>query len=148
MRNTPRDVSRMLGEDLAQNGLRLESVSLTKLDQTPFHALDENNAFNALGMRRLAEIIATNKKERAEIEADAEVSVHQSQLNATKRKLTLSQEEEEAVIAQQREIETARASESRPTSLKSSRRRSAVVRPHESRESARCALQRSKGTEI
>ena len=103
------DVSRMLGEDLAQNGLRLESVSLTRLDQTPFHALDENNAFNALGMRRLAEIIATNKKERAAIESDAEVSVHQSQLDATKRRLLLSQEEEEATIAQQREIETARA---------------------------------------
>ena len=103
------DVSRMLGEDLAQNGLRLESVSLTRLDQTPFHALDENNAFNALGMRRLAEIIATNKKERAAIEADAEVSVHQSQLDATKRRLLLSQEEEEATIVQQREIETARA---------------------------------------
>ena len=103
------EVSRMLGEDLAQNGLRLESVSLTRLDQTPFHALDENNAFNALGMRRLAEIIATNKKERAAIESDAEVSVHQSQLNTTKRKLLLSQEEEEATIVQQREIETARA---------------------------------------
>ena len=103
------DVSRILGEDLAQNGLRLESVSLTRLDQTPFHALDENNAFNALGMRRLAEIIATNKKERAAIESDAEVSVHQSRLDATKRRLLLSQEEEEATIAQQREIETARA---------------------------------------
>lgn len=103
------DVSRMLDEDLAQNGLRLESVSLTRLDQTPFHALDENNAFNALGMRRLAEVIATNRKERAAIESDAEVSVHKSRLDATKRKLLLSQEEEEATIAQQRDIETARA---------------------------------------
>jgi len=103
------EVSALLKDDLAQNGLVLESVSLTRLDQTPFHALDENNAFNALGMRRLAEIIATNKKERASIEADAEVSVRQSELDATKRKLTISQEEEEAVIAQQREIETARA---------------------------------------
>ena len=103
------DVSRALAEDLAQNGLRLESVSLTRLDQTPFQALDENNAFNALGMRRLAEIIATNKKERAAIESDAEVSVRQSQLNATKRTLLLAQEEQEAVIAQEREIETARA---------------------------------------
>ena len=102
-------VSEVLGEDLAQNGLLLESVSLTRLDQTPFHALDENNAFNALGMRRLAEIIAVNRKERAEIESDAEVSVRQSQLNTTKQKLLLSQQEEEATIAQQREIETARA---------------------------------------
>ena len=103
------DVSAMLGEDLARNGLLLESVSLTRLDQTPFHALDENNAFNAVGMRRLAEIIAVNRKERAAIETDAEVAVRQSQLDATKRKLLIAQEEEEATIGQQREIETARA---------------------------------------
>ena len=103
------EVADLLKGDLAQNGLVLENVSLTRLDQTPFQALDENNAFNALGMRRLAEIIATNKKERAEIEADADVSVRQSELDATKRKLVISQEEEEAMIAQQREIETSRA---------------------------------------
>lgn len=103
------EISDMLRENLAQNGLMLESVSLTRIDQTPFHALDENNAFNALGMRRLAEIIAVNKKERAVIEADADVSVRQSQLDATKRKLTISREEEEAMIDQQREIEIARA---------------------------------------
>ncbi|MCU0908011.1 MAG: SPFH domain-containing protein, partial [Rhodobacteraceae bacterium] len=104
-----REVAALLADNLAQNGLMLESVSLTRLDQTPFHALDENNAFNALGMRRLAEIIAVNKKERAVIEADAEVSVRQSQLEATKRKLTISREEEEAMIAQNRAIEIARA---------------------------------------
>ena len=47
----------------------LESVSLTALDQTPFEALDENNAFNAVGMRKLVEVIAKSKMERAEIEA-------------------------------------------------------------------------------
>jgi uncharacterized membrane protein YqiK len=103
------EVTEILAPNLAKNGLVLESVSITRLDQTPFHALDENNAFNALGMRRLSEIIAVNKKERAAIEADAEVAVRQSQLEATKRKLTISQEEEEATIAQQRDIETARA---------------------------------------
>ena len=50
-----------------------------------------------------------NKKERAVIEADAEVAVRQSQLDATKRKLTISREEEEAMITQQREIEIARS---------------------------------------
>ncbi|MDQ2088957.1 flotillin family protein [Marimonas arenosa] len=104
-----REVSEVLADNLAQNGLLLESVSLTRIDQTPFHALDENNAFNALGMRRLAEIIAVNKKERAVIESDAEVAVRQSQLDATKRKLTISREEEEAMITQQREIEIARS---------------------------------------
>ena len=98
-----------LEDNLAQNGLVLESVSLTRLDQTPFQVLDENNAFNALGMRRLAEIIATNKKERAEIEADAETSVRQTQLDATKRRLVIEQEEREAQIVQNEQIETRRA---------------------------------------
>jgi flotillin len=103
------EVSETLAPNLAKNGLVLESVSLTRLDQTPFHALDENNAFNALGMRRLAEIITVNKKERAAIEADAEVAVRQSQLDATKRKLLIEQEEEQAQFEQQRQIEITRA---------------------------------------
>jgi len=111
-----KEVTDVLGDNLAQNGLMLESMSLTRIDQTPFNALDENNAFNALGMRRLAEIIAVNKKERAVIEADADVSVRQSQLDATKRKLTISREEEEAMITQQREIEIARSRSAAETS--------------------------------
>lgn len=110
-----KEVSQMLSDNLGQNGLMLESMSLTRIDQTPFHALDENNAFNALGMRRLAEIIAVNKKERAAIEADADVSVRQSQLDATKRKLTITREEEEATIAQQHEIEVARTNSAAET---------------------------------
>jgi len=103
------EVSKELASNLAANGLVLESVSLTRLDQTPFNSLDENNAFNSLGMRRLAEIIASNKKARAAIEADAEVSVRQSELDATKRRLMIEQEEEQAAIEQQRKIETSKA---------------------------------------
>jgi flotillin len=62
-------VQNAVSEDLLKNGLELESVSLTALYQTPFEALDENNAFNAVGMRKLAEVIATSKKERAQIDA-------------------------------------------------------------------------------
>lgn len=124
-----KEVSDMLSDNLAKSGLMLESMSLTRIDQTPFHALDENNAFNALGMRRLAEIIAVNKKERAVIEADADVSVRQSHLDATKRKLTITREEEEAMITQQREIEIARsrsAAETAEEQSVSERRREAA----------------------
>lgn len=103
------EVTAKLTENLALNGLDLESVSITRLDQTSFGSLDENNAFNAVGMRRLAEIIATNQKERAAITADAEVSVRQSQLDATKKRLIIEREEEEAQITQQRDIEQSRA---------------------------------------
>jgi flotillin len=103
------EVSETLEPTLAMNGLLLENVALTRLDQTPFGALDENNAFNAVGMRRLSEIIATSKKARAAIDAEADVAVRQSQLEATKQKYVIEQESELAHQSQQREIESRRA---------------------------------------
>jgi len=102
-------VGDILKLNLAQNGLILESVSLTRLDQTPFHTLDENNAFNAIGLRRLAEIVSNSKKERAVIEADAEIAVRKSKLDATKERLNIDQQEEEAQIQQRLNIERERA---------------------------------------
>ncbi len=96
---------------LARYGLELDSVSLTALDQTPFASLDENNAFNAVGMRKLAEVIATSKKERAEIDADAEVSVRRAAMEASRRRLEIDLEERRAEIAQQQEIETLSAAQ-------------------------------------
>ncbi len=104
-------VRESLSESLARNGLELESVSLTALDQTPFSALDENNAFNAVGMRKLAEVIAKSKKERAEIDADAEVSVRKATMQATKQKLAIDLEEQEAEISQVQRLETLKAAQ-------------------------------------
>jgi uncharacterized membrane protein YqiK len=103
------EVRQSVAESLSRNGLALESVSLTSLDQTPFSALDENNAFNAVGMRRLAEVIATSKKERALIDRDAEVAVHRSTMEASKLKLNIDLEQQAAELDQVREIETLRA---------------------------------------
>ncbi|WP_424965346.1 flotillin domain-containing protein [Dinoroseobacter sp. S375] len=105
------EVQNTVSEDLLKNGLELESVSLTALDQTPFEALDENNAFNAVGMRKLAEVIATSKKERAEIDADADVSVRRAAMEAERLKLKIEQDERQAAIAQRQEIATLEAAQ-------------------------------------
>ena len=104
-----RTIRESVRENLAHSGLQLESVSLTRMDQAAFASLDDNNAFNAVGLRKLAEIIATSKKKRAEIEADADVSVRQTQLEAIKQRLHLSRQEEEAQIGQRLEIEKLKA---------------------------------------
>ena len=106
-----KQVKSALTEEIRRNGLELESVSLTALDQTPFTALDENNAFNAVGMRKLAEVIANSKKERATIDADAEVSVRRSAMEAAKRTLQIDLEEQEAQIEQVKTLESLRASQ-------------------------------------
>ncbi|AUH33527.1 flotillin domain-containing protein [Paracoccus tegillarcae] len=105
------EVQNTVSEDLLKNGLSLEAVSLTALDQTPFEALDENNAFNAVGMRRLAEVIAVSKKERANIDAEAEVEVRRAAMTAQRQKLLIERDEEQARIEQSQQIETLKAAQ-------------------------------------
>jgi uncharacterized membrane protein YqiK len=100
-----RDVRNALADTLVKYGLQLDSVSLTSLDQTPFSALDENNAFNAVGMRKLAEVIAKSKKERAEIEGETQVSVRRAEVEASRAKLEIDLEQRRAEILQAQEIE-------------------------------------------
>jgi len=102
-------VSEQLKDNLSHNGILLDSVSLTRLDQAPFASLDENNAFNAVGMRKLSEIISSNKKKRTEIEAEADIAVRQTQLDATKRRLNLQQQEEQAQIEQRLHLDRVKA---------------------------------------
>lgn len=100
------EVRDSLTDALSRYGLQLDAVSLTALDQTPFSALDENNAFNAVGMRKLAEVIATSRKERAQIDADADVSVRRAAMEASRLSLEIDLDERRAQISQQQEIET------------------------------------------
>lgn len=111
-------VQNAISEDLLKNGLSLESVSLTALDQTPFDSLDENNAFNAVGMRKLAEVIAKSKKERAEISAEADVAVRRAGMEAERQKIGIQEEEERAAIAQVQEIETMKAAQEMEIALR------------------------------
>ncbi|MBF9036399.1 flotillin [Rhodobacterales bacterium HKCCE2091] len=130
------EVQNTVSEDLLKNGLELESVSLTALDQTPFESLDENNAFNAVGMRQLAEVIADSKKKRALIDAEADTAVRQAAMQAAKRKLEIDREEEQAKIAQAQEIATLRAAQEAEVA----RQR---ARSEQESESARIAKERA-----
>ena len=100
------EIASTLSTPLARYGLQVDSVSLISFDQTPFSALDENNAFNAEGMRKLAELVASSKKERAQIESDTAVAVRASEMESYRRKLEIELEERRSEIAQTQEIET------------------------------------------
>lgn len=102
-------VAAQLTGNLAKNGLELEAVSLISLDQTPLSAFDESNAFHAMGMRRIAEVISTNRKQRVEIEVAADIAVRRSQLEQARQRMGIEQEERELEILQRREIERLQA---------------------------------------
>lgn len=141
------EVQNAVSNDLLKNGLELESVSLTALDQTPFSDLDENNAFNAVGMRKLAEVIATSKKERAAIDAEADVSVRRSVMEAEKLKLQIARDEEEARIARTQEIEQLKAAQeaeiARAREAATSERERARIRREQDIETAEIARARA-----
>lgn len=101
-------VSARLAPNLARSGLMLDSVSLVRLDQTPFNALDENNAFNAVGMRKLAELVSHNKKARVQIETEADVEIRRRLLDQTRQRLLIEREQEEAEIAKRLDLERRR----------------------------------------
>ena len=145
--NFVQEVQNAVSNDLLKNGLELESVSLTALDQTPFEALDENNAFNAVGMRKLAEVIAKSKKERAQIDADADVSVRQAAMEAERKKLQIERDEEEARIAREQEIELLRAAQqaeiARSREASESERERARIKREEEIRAAEIARERA-----
>ena len=104
-------VQRTVAEDLTKNGLELESVSLTALDQTPLSNLDENNVFNAVGLQEQAERIAASRKRRAAIEAEAEVEVARSKQEAEVKTYLIEREQEEARVEQRVKMEELAARE-------------------------------------
>jgi uncharacterized membrane protein YqiK len=99
--------------DLEKNGLELESVSLTALDQTSTDFFDENNAFDAEGLKNLALIRETALKQKNVIEQEARIAIETKNLEAHKKSLDLSQEEEFATIQQASIIAIERAEKNR-----------------------------------
>ena len=96
-----KDVAVTVESQISKLGLTLVSASLVAVDQSDFSQWNENNAFNAQGMRRLAALVAEQRKERVRIETEAEVAVSESRLAQHQRQLELRREEREAEIAQQ-----------------------------------------------
>lgn len=102
-------VQNAVAEDLEKNGLELESVSLTSLDQTDKQFFNPNNAFDAEGLTRLTEQTEARRKQRNDVEQDTEVQVRAKNLDATRRKLEIEKDQEFASLSQKREIEVSRA---------------------------------------
>lgn len=105
-------VQQVSAADLAMNGLELESVSLTGLDQTSIEHFNANNAFDAEGLTKLTEQIELRKKARNDIEQETRVQIEAKNLDAQRRSLEIAREAEFARLEQEREVEVKRAAQS------------------------------------
>lgn len=102
-------VQNAVSEDLLKNGLELESVSLTRLDQTPIKFFDAQNAFDAEGLTKLTQQTQQRAMERNEIEQDTSVAIAKKNFEASQLKLNIEQDQTFATLKQQQEVATRNA---------------------------------------
>ncbi len=116
-------VQAAVSEDILKNGLELESVSLTGLDQTSKEYFNPDNAFDAEGLTKLTMEIEARRKKRNDIEQETEVEIQLKNLDAEQRRLQISRDSEYANLEQQREVEVRRAGQSAQIAQEQAERR-------------------------
>ena len=146
-----RRVRAAVAESLALNGLELEAVSLTALDQTPMEYFNPSNAFDAEGLTQLTEQIERRRKARNDIEQDTLIQIRNKNLESEKLQLTIDRDGEYARLAQEREIEVQRAVQraelARERAEREREAEESQIRARESVELARMAQERALDAE-
>ena len=112
------DAMRLVGEDLKSNGLVLETVTISKLDQTDDRFLKAENIFDAQGKRKIAEITQQNLTERNRLLREGEHLRKQQDVAARQAVLELERQEQEAEAKQNAEVQKSRAEAPRDAHVK------------------------------
>lgn len=105
-------VQAAVSEDILKNGLELESVSLTGLDQTNREFFNPDNAFDAEGLTKLTQAIEERRKTRNDIEQETQVLIERKNLEAESQKYQIARDKEFARLEQEREIQVRQAEQS------------------------------------
>lgn len=90
--------------DLAHNGLTLESVTISKLDQTDPATLRENNIFDAQGLRTIAEITQRALTDKNLLMTAGERERERQNVDTKKQLLGLQQEQSKAEAEQAAQV--------------------------------------------
>lgn len=104
------EVQKVVAEDIAKNGLELESVSLTALNQTQKEYFDPTNAFDAEGLLVLTRETEARRKDVNVIEQDTAVQIATKNLQTEKEQQALRKQTEEVRLTTAQEIATLTAS--------------------------------------
>lgn len=107
------EVVKIVTGDLKHNGLTLESVTISKLDQADTSTLNKNNIFDAQGMRTIAEIVQANQTKRNELEREGERARTEQDVKTRQQVLTLQQTQAQAEAEQAARIAEIQAEQSR-----------------------------------
>ncbi|NKC10671.1 MAG: flotillin family protein [Gammaproteobacteria bacterium] len=104
-------VAALTYDALSQNGLEVESVAITDLDQTDLEYFNPSNRFDAEGLTKLIEEIESRRKLRNDIEQESMIKIRTRNLAAEREALDIDRESEIARLEQERELEARRAAQ-------------------------------------
>jgi uncharacterized membrane protein YqiK len=99
--------------DLEANGLLLESVTISELDQTDPSELSDDNVFDAQGKKKITEITTAAIVERNRLDRDAERMKREKDVQTRQQVLELERQQAEAEANQATEIAIVRANKER-----------------------------------
>ena len=116
------EVLNLIQQDLKKVGLTLNNIAISEIEESDTY--DENNFFDAQGVKLRTETIQRsikqkldvelkNEQEKKELELTTKVAIEQRQLEAEKQSLAISEEKEEAKLNQQKQIEFLKAQQAR-----------------------------------
>ncbi len=97
-------VQSAVSEDILKNGLELESVSLTGLDQTNKEFFNVDNVFDAEGLTKMTQAIEDRRKTRNDIEQSTQVAIARKNLEAQTEQYNIHRDQEYARLNNEREI--------------------------------------------
>ena len=108
-------VHNIVVQDLQQNGLTLESVTVSRLDQTAQELLSDTNIFDAQGKKKITEITQAALIERNRIERDAQREIATKDVATRQEVLELERARAEAEATQANEVANVQAQRRRET---------------------------------
>ena len=102
-------VSKLIDDVVTKNGLELESVSLSSMDQTDKQYLDPSNTFDAEGLIKVTRETEGSRRTRNEIEKNTELKIAETNLEAEKKNLDVKRESEYARLKTELDVTTKQA---------------------------------------
>ncbi|MEM9540620.1 MAG: SPFH domain-containing protein [Cyanobacteria bacterium P01_E01_bin.42] len=96
------EVLNLIQQDLKKVGLTLNNIAISEIEESDTY--DENNFFDAQGVRLRTETIQRSIQQKKEVELTTKVTIEQQELDAEKQSLSIAQQKEEAQLSQEKAI--------------------------------------------
>ncbi|MEL4894107.1 flotillin family protein [Crocosphaera sp. Alani8] len=104
-------VLNLIQQDLKKVGLTLNNIAISEIEESDTY--DENNFFDAQGVRLRTETIQKSIQQKREVELETQVAIEQRELEAEKQTLEIIKQKEDANLTQQKDVEFLRAQQQR-----------------------------------